>query len=110
MCGAPGYCKFWARSRRAGRSSGCLDGGDGLRLRALRTLRDVEGHRLVLLEGAEAVGVDGGVVNEDIRAASLLGEEAEALFSVEPLDGSGSHKALLGPKVLPLLQNLLLRS
>ncbi|CAD5959058.1 protein of unknown function [Streptomyces sp. KY75] len=84
---------------------GQLGRGDVLSLRTLGSLSDVEVHDLVLLEGAEPGRVDRGVVNEDIRAAAVLGDEAEALFSVEPLDGSGSHKPSLGQRVA-LLQNL----
>ncbi|CAL2068201.1 conserved protein of unknown function [Streptomyces murinus] len=40
-------------------------------------------------------------MNEDVGAAALLGDEAKALFGVEPLNGSGSHKPSLGPKGLP---------
>src|SRR5262245_54995411 len=81
----------------------CLgsDGGDVLRLRTLRALRDVEAHLLVLLEGAEPAGVDRGVVDEDVGAAAFLGDEAKALFGVEPLHGSGSHKPSLGSKGSP---------
>src|SRR5690606_26476287 len=45
--------------------------------------------------------VDRGVVDEDVGAAALLGDESEALFGVEPLHGSGSHKPSLGPKGCP---------
>jgi hypothetical protein len=34
---------------------------------------------------------DRGVVDEDVRASRVLGDEAEALVVVEPLDGSLSH-------------------
>src|SRR5215210_6005787 len=49
-------------SGRARRS----DGADVLRLRALLALRDVELDLLALVEGAVAVGRDGGVVAEDV--------------------------------------------
>ena len=35
--------------------------------------------------------VDVGVVGEDVGAAAVLRDEAEALFRVEPLDGSAGH-------------------
>ena len=56
---------------------------------------------LVLLQRTEAARVDRGVVNEDVGAAAFLGDEAKALFGVEPLHGSGSHKPSLGPKGCP---------
>src|SRR5690242_344274 len=87
--------KHWAHGAEG------LERGDVLRLRALRTLRDVEGNRLVLFERTETVRVDRGVVDEDVRAATFLGDEAKALFGVEPLHGSGSHKPSLGPKGCP---------
>src|SRR6476469_5909184 len=64
---------------------------DVLRLRTLGARRDVELHLLVLVERLVAVGLDGGVVDEDVLAATVLRDEAEALFGVEPLDGSLSH-------------------
>src|SRR5690606_23915015 len=88
-----------ARSQRA----------DVLRLRALRTLRDVELDLLVLVQRAVAARLDGRVVGEHVSAAVLGGDEAEALLSVEPLHGSNSHSktpsecsdgpALRGPSV-----------
>jgi len=54
---------------------------------------DVELHDLVLLEGTVAVGLDGRVVDEDVRTTVGLGDEAVALLSVEPLHGSLSHDA-----------------
>ena len=46
---------------------------------------------LAFLELTEALSCDVGVVGEDVRAAAVLLDEAEALFRVEPLDGSSSH-------------------
>src|SRR4051794_41325059 len=71
------------------------DGADVLRLRALRALRDVELDLLVLVEGLVALRLDGRVVHEDVVAAVLLRNEAEALLGVEPLDGALSHARLL---------------
>src|SRR3954469_12262806 len=62
-----------------------------LRLRTLGALRDVELDLLVLVEGLVALRLDRGVVNEDVVAAVLLGDEAEALLSVEPLHGALCH-------------------
>src|SRR5690242_5260958 len=71
------------------------DGTNVLRLRALGALRDVELDLLVLVEGLVALRLDGRVVNEDVIAAVLLGDEAEALLGVEPLDGALSHADVL---------------
>jgi len=67
------------------------DGADAVSLRALGTLGDLELHALRLVQRLVAVGVDGGVVNEHIGAAAVLGDETKALFSVEPLDGALCH-------------------
>jgi hypothetical protein len=72
-----------------------LDDGYARRLGALGTLADFELNALVLVEGLEATGLDLGVVNEDIAIGVVRGDEAEALFSVEPLDGSLCHLFLL---------------
>src|SRR3954447_2296926 len=66
-----------------------------LRLRTLRALRDVELDLLVLVQGLVALALDGRVVHEDVVAAVLLRNEAEALLGVEPLDGALSHARLL---------------
>ncbi len=55
---------------------------DVLRLRALRTLRDVELDLLVLVEALVAVGLNGRVVHEDVVAAVLLRDEAEAFSAL----------------------------
>src|SRR3954454_22446060 len=64
---------------------------DVLRLRALLALRDVEADLLAFLELAVAMGGDVRVVGEHDGAAAVLLDEAEALFRVEPLDGTGCH-------------------
>ena len=68
---------------------------NGVSLRALRTLGDLELHALSLVQRAVARGVDGGVVDEHVRAAAVLGDEAKALLSVEPLNGSLCHGVTL---------------
>src|SRR5665213_1376804 len=60
------------------------------RLETLGPLLDVELDRLTLLEGAEAIHLDGGVMHEHIVPTARLRDEAEALLGVEPLDCSGS--------------------
>src|SRR5262249_40686349 len=64
------------------------------RLKALRTLRDVEVHTLSLGERLEALALNGGEVYEDVLA-TLLGDETETLRVVEPLDRTCSHCGLL---------------
>src|ERR1041385_3046175 len=59
-------------------------------LEALRTVDDLELHRVALTERAEAVRLDGGVVDEDILA-TVLRDEPEALRVVEPLDRALRH-------------------
>src|SRR5690606_3738524 len=72
---------------------------DVLRLRALLALGDVEGHLLAFLELAEARGGDVRVVGEDVSAAAVLLDEAEALFRVEPLHRTGGH--IKSPETVP---------
>src|SRR5690349_6563972 len=67
------------------------DRANVLRLRALRALGDVELDLLVLVEGLVALRLDRRVVNEDVVAAVLLRDEAEALLRVEPLNSALSH-------------------
>src|SRR5690349_528464 len=57
---------------------------DVLRLRTFLALGDVEFHPLVLIKAAEAARRDRGEVGEDVGAAAVLGDEAEALVGVEP--------------------------
>src|SRR4051812_20845132 len=67
---------------------------DGFSLRSLVARADFEGHELALLEDLVAAHLDGRVVDEDVLPAILDGDEAVALFSVEPLDGSVRHVLL----------------
>jgi hypothetical protein len=46
---------------------------------------------LVLLEVSVPVPGDGAEVNEHIRAATVLGDETEAFFGVEPFHGAACH-------------------
>src|SRR4051812_604412 len=70
------------------------DGDDVLRLQALLALRDVELDLLALLQLTEALSRDVRVVSEDVGAAAVLLNEAEALFRVEPLHGTCAHNSL----------------
>src|SRR3954447_19114688 len=83
--------------RRAGRGRP-LDGrrrplkrGDVDGLGPLVAGLGVERHLRALSQRLEAVGVDAGVVDEEVLAALVRGNEAEALVVVEPLHGSDSH-------------------
>src|SRR3954469_13985705 len=75
---------------------GPLERGDVDGLGALVAGLGVEGHLRALSHRLEAVGVDAGVVDEEVLAALVRGDEAEALVVVEPLHGSGSHDFLHG--------------
>src|SRR5688500_14676627 len=89
----PGIINSRGRTRAAGRRG--LDQRHAGSLGTLGALADFELNTLVLVEGLEATGLDLGVVNEDIAIGVIRGDEAEALFSVEPLDGSLCHLFLL---------------
>src|SRR4051812_32913201 len=65
-----------------------LDGG---RLLALRAVLDLELDLLVLLEGLEARTLDLGEVREEVLAAAIGFDEAEAFGVVEPFHGTGAH-------------------
>src|SRR3546814_13230412 len=60
-------------------------------LRALRALRDLVADALAFLQAAEALGLDCREVHEDIRAAVLGCDEAEALGVVEPFHCAVLH-------------------
>src|SRR3954468_23684228 len=68
-----------------------LQRGDVDGLGALVAGLGVEGDLRALSQRLEAVGVDAGVMDEEVLAALVRGNEAEALVVVEPLHGSGSH-------------------
>src|SRR3712207_8964896 len=48
--------------------------------------RSVERDPLAFVERAVPAGLDGRVVDEDVRSATVRGGEAEPLLGVEPLD------------------------
>jgi hypothetical protein len=62
--------------------------------RTLGALDDLETHPGAFLQGFEALGLDGSVVHEDIRAAILL-DEAKTLGIVKPFYRAFSHFLLL---------------
>src|SRR3954468_16717575 len=88
---APGRTKAPAGRRGPSRGGTGSERNDVLRLRALRALGDLELHALVLVQRAVALGLDGRVVHEDVGAAAVLSDEAEALLSVEPLHRTLCH-------------------
>src|ERR671925_295786 len=76
------------RGYRVGAWSG---GADVVRLRALLALAGFEGDPLALLQRLVPAAGDSGVVDEDVLAAVVGGNEAEALLAVEPLHGALRH-------------------
>src|SRR6478609_7117438 len=68
---------------------------DLLRLWTLGAGGDLELHPLSLGEGAEALRVDGRVMDEDVLIAPVDLDEPVALLGTEPLDGSLRHALLL---------------
>lgn len=72
-----------------------LESGDAnlLSLGSLGALSDLEFDCLVLVERLVAIGLDRGVVDENVWSAISLLDEAEALFCVEPLNGALCHGA-----------------
>lgn len=62
-----------------------LDGLDCGGLQTFGAFFDGEFHLLAFLKIAEAFAFDGGVVDENVRAA-FAGDEAVAFFTVEPFD------------------------
>ena len=64
----------------------CLDGLDVLGLGAFGAFSYFEGNPLVFFERFEAGADDVGVVGEQIFAARLRSDKAEAFFVVEPFN------------------------
>src|SRR4051794_6513717 len=62
--------------------------------RALLTLLLVVAHLRALSQRLEAAALNRRVMNEEVLAAFIGGDEAEALVVVEPLDGSCCHVVL----------------
>ena len=77
-----------------------LDDGYVFGRRALLTLDQVELDILALGQRAEALGLDGGVMHEDVAGFTL--DESETLGVVEPLDRSsealGHDDTILPPR------------
>jgi hypothetical protein len=64
-----------------------LKRGDLSSLQTFGAIFDGEFHLLAFVKGAVALGLDGGKMNEDIRA-TFLGNEAVAFAAAEPFDGT----------------------
>src|SRR3954453_8012555 len=92
-----GGTRWTARSDESGADGlsmddpAALERGDVDGLGALVAGLGVEGDLRALSQRLEAVGVDAGVMDEEVLATLVRGHEAEALVVVEPLHGSGSH-------------------
>src|SRR3954453_22674400 len=85
---------FFMPSREARvRSRTSVERADVRRLRALRTLRDVERDLLVLAQRLVARALDRREMREHVLAAVVGLDESEALLVVEPLHRSGNHAA-----------------
>src|SRR5580704_17082097 len=65
------------------------------RLAAAAVRLDVEAQLLTFDERAHAGAFDGGHMDEHVRAAAILRDEAVAFLGVEELDGTLSHDGLL---------------
>jgi hypothetical protein len=63
----------------------CLYAGDFVGLRSLGALDDIELYLIAFLERLIAIELNGGVMNEDIRAA-LATQKAKAFRVIEPLN------------------------
>src|SRR5690606_36704275 len=68
------------------------DGPDRQGLRALLALTDLEHQSLGRREGPESLAHDIRVVNEHVTLTAVLGDEAEALFGVEPVHSALRHR------------------
>src|SRR5690349_16296919 len=75
-----------------------LDGRDVDGLGALVAVLGVVGDPRAFRKRAEAVRVDARVVDEEILAALVRCDEAEALLVAEPLHGSGGHMSCIPPR------------
>src|SRR5690606_2179293 len=70
-----------------------LDDADVLRLRALGAGAGGVFHLVALVQALEARALDRAEMHEEVLAAVVRGDEAEALVTVEPLDRTCCHDA-----------------
>src|SRR5438128_6201366 len=92
----PGWRRVAARGGRpAARARlgppSLLNGADAAGLQPLLALGHLELDPLSLGELAISLHLDLGLMDEEIFAAALRGDDAEPLRSVEPLDRAGCH-------------------
>src|SRR5205814_3910245 len=78
-------------------TSSSLDGSDAGRLRTLRALASFVGNLGTLRQGLEAIASDRAVMDEQILATVVRGDESVPLRVVEPLNGSSCHNRHLLP-------------
>ena len=97
MPGGSGGCGVFRRGRLFGAHARLAPAGwrvdlaDVVCQAALGAVDQIEADLRALLQGTEAIHLDGGKVREDIFATFGGLDEAEALDVIEPLDESGSH-------------------
>lgn len=84
----PGQRQDYGRFRGGRKPAMLLDGGDPHSLQALRARLYGKLDTLALFEAAIAVELDLRLVDEDVLGTVGTGDEAVALGSVEPFDGS----------------------
>src|SRR5688572_13505536 len=65
---------------------------DLIGLGAFRSLGGLKLHTLALIERPESGRLDCTVMDENVRTAAVHGDEAVALFGIEPLNGSLRHE------------------
>src|SRR3954453_23157431 len=80
--------------RAKDRGAGASDLGDVDRLRSLVAALLLVGDARALGQRAVPVAVDARVMDEQVAAALVGGDEAEALVVAEPLHGAGRHCSL----------------
>lgn len=79
-------------------------------LRAFLAFHDFEGDPLTLFESAEAVGVNGREVDENVALAGVGLDETVALFGVEPFDRAFLQKVYLPSCSAALVESIPHRS
>lgn len=84
------------RGRRRESTSGLFHSNDVFGRRPLRAVDHIEFDFFALGKASEAIGLDGGEMDEAILSIVGSGNEAKALLVVEPFDGSlHTHVAAL---------------
>jgi len=74
-------------------------------LAAALVLRDLVAHLLAFAKIAQAGALDRADMNENVRAAAIIGlDEAEAFLTIEPFHGAGSH--VISPNIVQKLARM----